>query len=371
MSKDNQKYLSAFIPSAAKKSSSSDVKQSSDSKNKIAEIEKALSAIEESMSKSNRDNLDAMYNIDEDNLSTYFKKKLAKYADDITKAEVSIKAVAEETRAGFEAISEWQREFEGKDYVTTTNLDTKIAQYINGVDGQAAIVQSVTGKFVTVSKDGYTTTDEISAAITQEINQFKAGITLSVQNNEKSSVIQLALDKTTVLSETIELVGNVVFKSDLLTAGGTTINGANVTTDNLYLQNLYYTEGDNYYPMISATTPDSTTLLMNIGPQIDNGRAQYLKILGTQIAFMTPTNDKYALIVDNVNRVVHPANTEYLWNLGTFEKKFNDIFTSGVMSNYYFFYNGDEENYVPYLRVKGGKLIFNPGGKNADEIIIA
>lgn len=370
MSKDNQKYLSAFIPPVSKKSSSGDIKRSADSGNKIAEIEKALSAIEESMAKSNRDNLDAMYNIDEDNLSTYFKKKLAKYADDITKAEASITAVADATRAGFEAVAEWQSEFEGKDYVTSTNLDTKIAQYINGVDGQAAIVQSVTGKFVTVSKDGYTTTDEISTAITQEINQFKAGITLSVQNNEKSSVIQLALDKTTILSQTIELVGNVVFKSDLSTAGATTINGANIETENLYLQKVYYSENGSYYPMISATLPDASTLFMNIGPQINNGRAQYLKLYGTQIFLQTPTNDAYALIVDNVNRVVYPANNEYPWSLGQFSKRFSDIYTSGVMSDWYFFYDGDEVNYVPYLRVVGGRLIFSPGGKNAEEIII-
>jgi roadblock/LC7 domain-containing protein len=357
LSKDNQKYLSAFIPPVSKKSSSGDVKRSADSGNKIAEIEKALSAIEESMKKSNRDNLDAMYNIDEDNLSTYFKKKLAKYADDITKAEASITAVADATRAGFEAVAEWQSEFEGKDYVTSTNLDTKIAQYINGVDGQAAIVQSVTGKFVTVSKDGYKTTDEISAAITQEINQFKAGITLSVQNNEKSSVIQLALDKTTVLSETIELVGNVVFKSDLSTAGATTINGANIETENLYLQKVYYQDPDtkNYHSIISAERKANNTWTY-IGPKDLAGNfGQYLQLYGTQIYFSSPNLTDEAFIVDAENRKIY-GSINASWDLGKDANRFKDVYTREVIATFYCF-NSIEDG---FLYVDGsGDLIYN------------
>lgn len=362
MSKDNQKYLSAFIPPVSKKSSSGDVKRSADSGNKIAEIEKALSAIEESMKKSNRDNLDAMYNIDEDNLSTYFKKKLAKYADDITKAEASITAVADATRAGFEAVAEWQNEFEGKDYVTSTNLDTKIAQYINGVDGQAAIVQSVTGKFVTVSKDGYTTTDEISAAITQEINQFKAGITLSVQNNEKSSVIQLALDKTTILSQTIELVGNVVFKSDLSTAGATTIDGANITTENLYLQKVYYQDPDtkNYHSIISAERIANNTWTY-IGPKDLVGNfGQYLQLYGTQIYFSSPNLTKESFIIDAENRVLHPSNDVY-WSLGKGDRRLSTIFANEVVSNFYSF-DSVTSGSILYVNNKGNLIFTDKNG---------
>lgn len=368
MSKDNQRYLSAFIPSAPKKSSSSDVKRSADSENKIEEIEETLSAIKESMAKSNRDNLDAMYNIDEDNLSTYFKKKLAKYADDITKAEASITAVADATRAGFEAVAEWQSEFEGKDYVTSTNLDTKIAQYINGVDGQAAIIQSVTGKFVTISENGYKNTNEISAAITQEINQFKAGITLSVQNNEKSSVIQLALDKTTVLSETIELVGNVVFKSDLSTEGATTINGANINTENLYLQKVYYQDPDTkiYHSIISAERIANNTWTY-IGPKDLAGNfGQYLQLYGTQIYFSSPNLTDEAFIIDAENRVLYPSHDQY-WSLGKDGRGLSTIFANEVVSSFYSF-GSVTSGSILFVNNKGN-LIFSDKNGNLHTIV--
>ncbi len=367
MSKDKSKYLSAFIPSISDKPKNDSVKRSYGDGNKIKEIEKALAAIEESITKSNRDNLDAMYNIDEDNLSPYFKKKLAKFSDDITKSEVTIKALAESTRAGFEAVSSWQSEFEGKDYVTTTNLDAKIAEYIDGEKGQAAIVQSVSGKFVTISDNGYKNTQEISAAITQEINNFKSNITLSVTNGKKSSVISLGLDETTILSETISFTGEVVFKSDLSTEGATTINGANIETGTLKVEEVYYKDPNTqkFHSIISAQRIGDNTWTY-IGPKDLSGNlGQYLQLYGTQIAFMSPNLTDEALVIDAENRVLYPSHNQY-WSLGKDTRWFDMIYSAEIISNYYAFDSYDGA--ILYVD-SSGNLIFDDINGNRHTIV--
>ena len=109
MSRDNKKYGSAYIPAPQKSITKTSKQSKSD---KIKQIEEAIQAIEDNLAKSNRDNLDAMYNIDKDNLSSSLRKLLVSYDDGITKAQSSIETLANEQEAGFSALAEWQKEVE-------------------------------------------------------------------------------------------------------------------------------------------------------------------------------------------------------------------------------------------------------------------
>lgn len=110
MSKDKKKtYLSAYIPDIPEKIKEKSPRNHSE---KIDEIEKAIQSIKDSMIKSNRDNLDAMYNIDMDNMSSSLRRLFQSYSDGIANAEASIEVWSNAQSAGFEAVAKWQSEAE-------------------------------------------------------------------------------------------------------------------------------------------------------------------------------------------------------------------------------------------------------------------
>jgi hypothetical protein len=176
------------------------------------------------------------------------------------------------------------------------------------------------------------TAAEASSIIEQRVDEFGASLKLSVTNGEKSSVISLTGDGINQ-SGTVAFTGEVVFKSDLSTAGSTTINGANVTTDNLYVQKVYYRDsGDRgYFPVLSSeidtvgTIPNTFTY---VGPKDLGGRdskldgyMQSLELYGAPIYFGRPgfaaRQDKRALMVDVTRRTIRPTTDGGHWDIGT------------------------------------------------------
>lgn len=98
-----------------------------------------------------------------------------------------------------------------------------------------ALTTSVSNNKKSISSLQQTATSLSSRVTTAEGNastalQTAQGIKLSVTNGDKSSTFTLTSGTTTLSSGTIKFNGEVVFKSDLSTAGSTTINGANITT---------------------------------------------------------------------------------------------------------------------------------------------
>lgn len=93
-------------------------------------------------------------------------------------------------------------------------------------------VSDINGNLSTLQKTASILSSRISNAegdissLTQTVN----GFSLSVSNGESSSTIKLMSGSTVISSKTIQFTGGVVFKSDLSTAGNTTINGSNITT---------------------------------------------------------------------------------------------------------------------------------------------
>ena len=111
MSKAKPKYLEAHIPEVKPKETPKRGGSGGDGGNgRIADVESAIAALNDLLAKQNRDNLDAMYNLDMGNMSTSMKRLFQSYDDGITRAEASIEAWVKEMEAGFRAVAEWESE---------------------------------------------------------------------------------------------------------------------------------------------------------------------------------------------------------------------------------------------------------------------
>ena len=337
MSRDDRivKYGAVYVPEEKVKETAK--RGAPKSSGKMDEIEQAIREFQDEMKKSNRDNLDAMYNIDEDNLSASYRKKID---GQFIAAYSAIKTWADNQSAGFEAVAKWQSETEDKlkGYVTQTNLDASVKSYIE--DNTATLVSAVEGSFVKISTDEngkkITDTSKVLSAITQQVSSGIAQLSLSVSNGKDYSTIQLKNGNINIgSSQKIKFAGEVVFKGDLSTAGSTTINGANITTDTLVVENVRLKssirEGDTKVLTSEAFVSDGRNLHVQVGVQEAfkaNGVAwaQYLDLYGTSIYFIAPGYSSVqaaaeagrALQIDLANRAILPATNDgdNAWYLG-------------------------------------------------------
>ncbi len=205
----------------------------------------------------------------------------------------------------------------------------------------------------------YVTDAEMSSRITQEVNALGASLTLSVTNGEKSSVIKLNKDGVALSSATIAFTGDVVFKSDLSTAGSTTINGANITTgkisadridtSTLYAKQVLLNTDDGEYPMIASELYNNNAYV-KVGVTDDNGWAQFVDVYGTYVRFARPGyeagDDSRGFVIDMPNQRIVPNDGNEWW-LGT-----NEYELGYVWARRHGFYDNT------YLRVTSGELRF-------------
>ena len=142
MSKDKRaKYGSVYVPQNQKQAAK---RGSVDDENGgLSRIEKVIAEIQDSMAKSNRDNMDAMQNIDEDNLSAALRRTLRSFDDGITKANTAIQTLADATGAQLDLIAKWQ---------TTTNDNIgKLTSSVATISTQANTNGAYPGSFPRVS----------------------------------------------------------------------------------------------------------------------------------------------------------------------------------------------------------------------------
>lgn len=214
----------------------------------------------------------------------------------------------------------------------------------------------------------YITALEATSLIEQRVDAFGASLELSVTNGEKTSQISLTGDGIN-LSGTVQFTGDVVFKSDLSTAGSTTINGANITTgkisadridtSTLYAKQVLLNTDDGDYPMIASELYNNNAYV-KVGVTDDNGWAQFVDIYGTYIRFGRPgydiADDSKGFKIDMVNQRMLP-NDKNEWNIA-----WNTSELYSIWARRHGFYDNT------YLRVTSGELRFYyPVGQNADD----
>lgn len=228
MSRDNKrKYLSAYIPEVTPKETPKRDGRKSDGR--YAEIEAAVAALSDMMAKQNRDNLDAMYNIDMDNMSSSMRRLFQSYDDGITKANTEIKAWADEMEAGFSAVAQWQKTVEDGTISSIASIDAKadangasisqLAQWQKTADEEIDGLVSTTAVIKAEADANGASITQIVEAIGEDGEVTFASIAAGVSKDE--SFINL-------IAENINLEGYVTVSS--LEGNGTaTINGNNVS----------------------------------------------------------------------------------------------------------------------------------------------
>ena len=169
-----------------------------------------------------------------------FNRKLATVRSSITKTAEQIRLEIKDEINGVNnsidaSLKGIKLEF-SKTYLTQTDA---ASTYQTAQQVKSAIELSENGIALeylkkTDAANTYRTEAQVKSAITAGIN----GIALEATNGEKSSTIKLKSGSVEISSQEIKFTGNVVFASDLSTAGSTTINGANIKTGTIAAERL-------------------------------------------------------------------------------------------------------------------------------------
>ena len=267
MSKDKQKYLAAYIPETKPKETPKRSGIKSDGR--MAEIEEAIRAFNDLLTKQTRDNLDAMYNIDMDNMSSSMRRLFQSYDDGITKANASIEAWANAQEAGFKAIAEWQSvtlsaitSIDGKADANSASI-TLLNQWKNNASSSIAAVQTMASQnsakisslvqwqsTVEGDLEGLSSSvayiEELADKNGASISQIVEAVGKNGEVNAASIVaaVNAAGSSVKIDADKVDITGFVTFES-LEEDGGSTINGNNVSL-------ILYAEGDDGKTDISS-----------------------------------------------------------------------------------------------------------------------
>lgn len=242
-----------------------------------------------------------------------------------------------------------QRELENikKKMLKATDLATYIDSYLNTDEGKAGIVSAVEGKFVTA--------DDLSryalkTSVKQEIDGVNAKISLeadygsgTIGSNVRAMLTLFAnadSSRIQLKAGAIDLSGYVTVTA-LGTAGATVINGANVTTDNLYISRIYGDKGSLLEDVIVMATSGRNIAL---GNPSQTGLATNITVWGNNISFISKnaqSSSDYLVIstVDTTNSIdgisygypqcIYPYSTSggnWSWDIGNEDYAFAHIY---------------------------------------------
>ena len=222
MTRDNKKYLSSYIPEVQKETKK---RGKTENQSRISDIEESIKAIQDSIAKSNRDNLDSIYNIDTDNLSSSLRRLFASYEDGITKAEASINTIANEQEAGFEAIAKWQKTVEDGTISSISGISAK-------ANANAASISSIT-KWQSTTDSAITSINQTAsnqASKIQLLTNWQSGVNQSISAIEtkagqnESKITALTNWKNSADSDIDDLIKTMAVIEAESNANGTSIS---------------------------------------------------------------------------------------------------------------------------------------------------
>lgn len=253
-----------------------------------------------------------------------------------------------------------QRELENlkKKMLKTTDLSTAIDSYLKTDEGKAGILSAVEGEYVT-SDD--LKKYALKTAVKQEIDGVNAKISLyaeygsgTIGSNVRAMLTLFAnadSSKIKLKADAIDLAGYVTFNA-LTTEGATTINGANVTTDKLYVRKIYGTKAEDAdYEDIAIISSAGRNIAIGNGGT--TGFATNLTIWANNISFASKnyidTNTEYLVIstvdtkepIDNISYkypcCIYPYNSNGSnsnWDIGNEDFPFAGIYVDYGMYLY-------------------------------------
>ena len=292
MSKDKHRYGGAAIPDVPKKASGTG--SSGTSGGRLKEIEDAIDDIKNSMVKSNRDNLDSMYNIGEENLDGAFRRLLKSYSDGIVSANASIKTLADSTGSHIEMITEWKK-----------TVDDGTIQSISGIATTANAAKASVESFAEWKATTSSTLSTLSSSVAtisttatvngSSISQIVSAVGANGQVNAASIVAAVnSADSSVVIDANhVDINGVVtVLKDD----GKVLLDGNDITLiadpNGDSISQLLMGKYRYYYDTAESYTYDSMFSIKTVDNENDDKNlARFAVILETFNA-RDPGNDK-------------------------------------------------------------------------------
>nr|DAQ88420.1 MAG TPA: HEPARIN AND INTEGRIN BINDING SEGMENT AND INTEGRIN BINDING.8A [Caudoviricetes sp.] len=144
------------------------------------------------------------------------------------------------------------------------------------------------------------------------------------------ATISLKSGNVQISSADINFNGLVTF-TDLSTSGATTIDGGNVTTDNLYVNKVFFAENENYTIVTSKMSAQNGVVQVGVQSPI-SGMAAFLELYGSFIYFIDPDNSsaRYQLQVQTANRKIIPGGNGY-WDIGGVQNYFKTLYVEKII----------------------------------------
>lgn len=144
------------------------------------------------------------------------------------------------------------------------------------------------------------------------------------------ATISLKSGNVQISSADINFNGLVTF-TDLSTSGATTIDGGNVTTDNLYVNKVFFAENENYTIVTSKMSAQNGVVQVGVQSPI-SGMAAFLELYGSFIYFIDPdsSSTNYQLQVQTANRKIIPGDNGY-WDIGGVQNYFKTLYVEKII----------------------------------------
>lgn len=144
------------------------------------------------------------------------------------------------------------------------------------------------------------------------------------------ATISLKSGNVEISSADINFNGLVTF-TDLSTSGATTIDGGNVTTDNLYVNKVFFVENENYTIVTSKMSAQNGVVQVGVQSPI-SGMAAFLELYGSFIYFIDPdsSSTNYQLQVQTANRKIIPGGNGY-WDIGGVQNYFKTLYVEKII----------------------------------------
>lgn len=144
------------------------------------------------------------------------------------------------------------------------------------------------------------------------------------------ATISLKSGNVQISSADINFNGLVTF-TDLSTSGATTINGGNVTTDNLYVNKVFFAENENYTIVTSGMNGENGVVQVGVQSPI-SGMAAFLELYGSFIYFKDPDNSSasHQLQVQTSNQKIIPGS-DGDWVIGGVQNYFKTLYVQKII----------------------------------------
>lgn len=195
-------------------------------------------------------------------------------------------------------------------------------------------------------------THSITSIVTHTTPAYTKSISLMYKDEGETTGWNVASNVPLVFGGLVRFV-------DLATEGSTEINGGNILTENLRVNEVKYYEDGYWYPIASGRISGPSTMTY-IGPRnVTNFSLHNLYLFGTYIYFTrigmnssdSPLYGNESLVIDPSSHIIRP-NGAGQWDLGTSDRYFGSLYAQKI----YLIHSGSGTQGTPYLEYKNGHL---------------